>query len=203
MRAMDDPPMTIYIATAVGRGSTELGAFDAALVGAGVANFNLIRLSSVIPPHSNIVLVDACPFTGQGGWGDRLYTVYAEQRTSVPGEQVWAGVGWCQDEQTGRGLFVEHEGTREGEVRAKIAASLNDLQSIRGVDFGPAQQVVVGGMCTGTPVCALVVCGYATEPWSRSSGHDSTGAGRRRRPVALDTPHVVPHADRVAVTVNA
>ena len=42
--------MKLYIAKAIGRGSTELAAFDAALVGAGVANFNLIRLSSVIPP---------------------------------------------------------------------------------------------------------------------------------------------------------
>ena len=54
--------MKLYLATAVGRGGTELAAFDAALVGAGVANFNLIRLSSVIPPNGEIVEVDRCPF---------------------------------------------------------------------------------------------------------------------------------------------
>src|SRR5262245_11871721 len=106
---MTNPTMKLFLASAVGRGSTELGAFDAALVAAGAANFNVVRLSSVIPPHSEVVQVERCPFAEEGTWGDRLYAVYAEQRTSVPGEQVWAGVGWCQDPKTGRGLFVEHE----------------------------------------------------------------------------------------------
>ena len=54
--------MKLYLAKAIGRGSTELAAFDAALVGAGVANFNLIRLSSVIPPDGEVVEVERCPF---------------------------------------------------------------------------------------------------------------------------------------------
>ncbi len=157
--------MRLYLAKAVGRGSTELAAFDAALIGAGVANFNLIRLSSVIPPDGEIVEVERCPFAQEGGWGDRLYAVYAEQRTSVAGEQVWAGVGWSQDLVTGQGLFVEHEGTREDDVREQITASLGDLHAIRGLDLGPIHTCVVGAMCTGAPACALVICGYATEPW--------------------------------------
>ena len=60
-------------------------------VGAGVANFNLIRLSSVIPPNCKVLEVERCPFAQEGGWGDRLYAVYAEQRTGVAGEQVWGG----------------------------------------------------------------------------------------------------------------
>ena len=157
--------MNLYLAKAIGRGSTELAAFDAALVGAGVANFNLIRLSSVIPPSGKVLEVERCPFAQEGGWGDRLYAVYAEQRTGVAGEQVWAGVGWAQDGETGRGLFVEHEGTREQDVRDAISASLRDLQAIRELDLGPVHTSVVGAMCTGIPTCALVICGYGTEPW--------------------------------------
>jgi arginine decarboxylase len=141
-------------------------------MGAGVANFNLIRLSSVIPPDSEVVEVERCPFARDGRWGDRLYAVYAEQRTSVVGEQVWAGVGWSQDPATGRGLFVEHEGAREQDVRAQIAASLEDLHAIRGLDLGPIHTSVVGAMCTGVPTCALVVCGYGTRGWAPTSGHD-------------------------------
>ena len=40
--------------TATGTGRTLLAAFDDALLAAGVANFNLITLSSVIPPGSSI-----------------------------------------------------------------------------------------------------------------------------------------------------
>lgn len=162
---MTDGRMTLYMAKAVGRGSTELAAFDAALVGAGAADFNLIRLSSVIPPNGEIVEVERCPFAQQGRWGDRLYAVYAERRTSIAGEQVWAGIGWSQDRETGRGLFVEHEGAREQDVREQITASLRDLQAIRGLDLGPIHTSILGAMCTGTATCALVICGYATEPW--------------------------------------
>jgi arginine decarboxylase len=46
--------LRIQIATGTGAGPTPLGAFDAALLDAGVANYNLICLSSVIPPASAI-----------------------------------------------------------------------------------------------------------------------------------------------------
>ncbi|HTO01714.1 MAG TPA: pyruvoyl-dependent arginine decarboxylase, partial [Microthrixaceae bacterium] len=44
--------LTINVSGSVGHGPTSLSAFDSALAGAGVSNFNLIRLSSVIPPNS-------------------------------------------------------------------------------------------------------------------------------------------------------
>lgn len=158
--------LDLFLASAVGRGRTELSAFDAALIGAGVANFNLVRLSSVIPGGSTLHRVERCPFADRGAWGDRLYAVYAESRTSRPGEQVWAGVGWVQDPMTGQGLFVEHEGHDEGAVRGEIAVSLDDLARNRGLDLGEPHMVVEGAMCTGSPTCALVVCGYATAAWN-------------------------------------
>ncbi len=157
--------MRLYVSTAIGRGSTELSAFDAALVKAGVANFNLIRLSSVIPPSSTVEQVEQPPFAGCAAWGDRLYAVYAEQRTSVPGEQVWAGVGWAQDPSSGHGLFVEHEGHDEDEVRGQLDASLRDLQRVRGIRLETVKTSIVGAMCAGMPTCALVICAYGTSPW--------------------------------------
>lgn len=119
--------MILYVASAIGRARTELAAFDQALIGVGAANFNLVRLSSVIPPRSSVVESARCPHPEASTWGDRLYVVYAEQRTSTPGVAVWAGVGWVQDRQSGQGLFVEHEGDDEWNVRNDITASLEDL----------------------------------------------------------------------------
>ena len=170
--------MRLYIAAAVGRGSTELSAFDDALIDAGIANFNLIRLSSVIPPHSDIVRVPTCPFGESGGWGDRLYVVYADQRTSEPGQQAWAGIGWTQDQITGRGLFVEHEGHSEDEVRCQIAASLEDLYEHRGLAHDSFETCVIGSMCSGSPTCAFVVCAFAVEPWAAQTREASEGDPR-------------------------
>ena len=158
--------MKLTVAAAIGRGRTELAAFDNALVAVGAANFNLVRLSSVIPPHSTVVEASDAPPRPPGTWGDRLYVVYAERRTSVPGTQAWAGVGWVQDATDGRGLFVEHEGDDESTVRDQIEASLEDLQTSRGVDLGPLHLRLAGAVCVDRPICALVLCSYGSEPWS-------------------------------------
>jgi arginine decarboxylase len=157
--------LTIHVSAAAGQGPTSLAAFDDALLGVGAANYNLVRLSSVIPTRAVLIQhPGAMPCPG-GIWGDRLYVVYAAHSACGPGDEAWAGVGWVQD-RTGRGLFVEHEGPDEDEVRARIVASLIALQTGRGVRLGPIRSRVVGARCVNEPVCALVLCAYATEPWA-------------------------------------
>ena len=73
--------LTIDIVAGSGVGQTSLSAFDAALFACGAHNFNLIALSSVIPPGATIVPRErfvAAP--DGGGFGDRLYVVKAEMR---------------------------------------------------------------------------------------------------------------------------
>lgn len=158
--------MKIQLSSGTGKGHTKLAAFDAALHEAGVANYNLIRLSSVIPPGSTIKI--AKPISEQPGkWGDRLYVVMAEMRVDTPNMEAWAGIGWVQDKKTGKGLFVEHEGNNEQTVRRDIKASLEALMGIRNVDFGDIQMEVVGRTCTHDPVCALVVAAYQATGWRK------------------------------------
>ena len=157
-------PLQIRIAAAVRSAATPLAAFDAALCATGTGNYNLVRLSSVIPANSTVEVSDS-ELTPGGKWGDRLYTVYAEQRTATPGAQAWAGIGWIQQAGGGPGLFVEHEGATEAQVRGDIAASLDDLRSRRSEQFGPLQMVVTGGVCSDRPICALVIAAYQTASW--------------------------------------
>jgi arginine decarboxylase len=161
-----DASLTITIAGATATARTGLAAFDRALVAVGAENRNLIRLSSVIPPAASIVRAR----TNDGGeWGDRLYVVSAEQRATDPGAEAWAGVGWVQDERTGAGLFVEHEGGSEDEVRSLISDSLAELQVSRGIDIGPSRMLVTGIRCESDPVCALVLAAYGSESWDSVS----------------------------------
>src|SRR5439155_11541958 len=48
----------IEVAKSVGVANTTLAAFDDALIKAGIGNFNLIRLSSVIPPETNVSVAE-------------------------------------------------------------------------------------------------------------------------------------------------
>lgn len=158
--------MKIHVTSGIGTGPTQLSAFDSALNHAGVANYNLIRLSSVIPPKSEIQ-TSAQPLTDlPGEWGDRLYVVMAEQRVNTPNTEAWAGIGWVQEKESGKGLFVEHEGLSEKKVREDITQSLTALMATRNVDFGEIQMKVVGRTCKHESVCALVIAVYGVEPWS-------------------------------------
>lgn len=159
--------MDIPVVAAVGHGPTELSAFDAALVSAGIADRNLIYLSSVLPPGARARLVPRVRDT-PGGWGDRLYCVMAQARTSTPGDEVWAGIGWVQD-RTGRGLLVEHEAHSETALRETVAASLDALRANRGGIALPSSGLqVAGARCDGTPVCALVVAVFESVAWRSS-----------------------------------
>lgn len=160
--------MILQLAAAVGTGPTELAAFDDALLQVGAANYNLVRLSSVIPPASHVTECDGAMSSPGGSWGDRLYVVYAEQRASCPGEQAWAGVGWTQD-QTGKGFFVEHEGSSELGVRDQIDATLGHLQHGRRLRLGRSRRRLIGGTVVDRPICALVLCAYRTEAWETTT----------------------------------
>jgi arginine decarboxylase len=156
--------MNIQVSEGVGIGPTELSAFDQALVHAGVANFNLIYLSSVLPPGSEVHIPKE-PKIPEGEWGDRLYVVMAQKRTSQRNQEAWAGIGWMQDPETKKGLLVEHEGHSEDEVRADINHSLIALSRNRNMQFGVPHMHIVGSKCTDLPTCALVVAVFESSTW--------------------------------------
>jgi arginine decarboxylase len=169
--ATDRPRLALALkiptCTGAGSGPTKLAAFDAALLDAGIANFNLLPLSSVIPAASLVTSdrqsID--PRRQLGAWGDRLYVVMAQQRVDTPGEDAWAGIGWVQDE-TGRGLFVEHEGSSEQSVSDDIEATLRSVSAARGLRFDAPRMRIRGITCERDPVCALAAAVFRSESWS-------------------------------------
>jgi arginine decarboxylase len=169
----------IRISAGVGTGPTRLAAFDAALHDAGVANFNLVRMSSVIPPGS---VVREVPGSQQvpGQHGDLLYCVYADAYASTPGDEAWAGVAWSSRQHDNAGLFVEHHGLSENAVRHDLDATLDDLGTRRDGDFAIGGQVLSSARCVDRPVCALVVASYRTVGWDdgsdQANGFNGSGA---------------------------
>lgn len=157
--------LTIRVSCGTGSGRTPLSAFDGALRDAGVADFNLVRLSSVIPPRSRILDVHGQhQLTGEHG--DLLYCVYAVALATEPDEIVWAGVGWSLAEDgSGAGLFVEHTGPTEGDVAWDISASLDDLSVRRGGGYREAGAVLTSATCTTQPAAAVVIATYKREGW--------------------------------------
>lgn len=154
----------IPITSGTGTGRTELAAFDAALFDAGIANYNLVHLSSIVPEGCRLVRhkLDR----NQMEYGFKLYVVIATAMATEVGKEGWAGLGWVVTEgvQT-RGLFVEHAGSSEHEVAVAIRESLTSMVKYRPDTFGEVQQEIVGITCKGKPVCAVVAAVYQSEGW--------------------------------------
>lgn len=156
--------MRITLTCGAGEGPTPLAAFDQALLDAGVANYNLIYLSSVIPAGSRIERVKFV--TPPDEYGYRLYVVMARRDEQIAGKVAWAGLGWTQEAQTGRGLFVELYGSDHDEVEQAIHVSLECMIASRPINYGPPQCEIVGKACAGLPVCAVVLAVYKSDGWA-------------------------------------
>ncbi len=164
--------MHIPVVAGVGHGSTPLSAFDDALRVCGVLNYNLIQLSSVIPPASRVQPIDRY----HSSWeehGHRLYVVKAEMRSDQPGLSLGAGIGWYQWHD-GRGVFVEHELVGENQqdvmdtLRITIQRSIADLCAARDVPFDAHQ--VHSRICVGDvvdrPTSTLALAIFQPQAWA-------------------------------------
>ncbi len=147
-------------------GPTRLAAFDAALVAAGLENFNLLPLSSVIPLDATVDVVAPAEQL-KGSHGDLLYCVYAASYATKPGAQAWAGIAWAlRTDGSGAGLFVEHSSTTEFDLNAHLDATLGAMVENRRDSYVEAGRLVSSATCAGSPVAALVVASYQTAGWS-------------------------------------
>lgn len=171
----DQHSLKIIVTKGFGVGRTEISAFDAALKAAGVHNYNIIPLSSVIPAHARVLISEPTihHYTGQEH-GKRLYVVMAKMLQNEPGLSAFAGLGWVQSSKkkdpnhTGRGLFVEHHGHSQRDVEVKIQQSLEDMVKNRseGALYGPIHKVVHGGQVDSKGfACSIVVAVYKSVGW--------------------------------------
>ena len=164
--------LAISVVAAAGRGSTILSSFDDALHRCGVSNYNLIPLSSVIPPGAEVARVDRYAAPDEE-FGHRLYVVKAVACSVEPGQVIAAGIGWYQW-RDGRGVFVEHAATGtsraavEAEVEVDLRRSLWDLCSFRGVPFDrrAARCALALAEVADRPSTVLALAVYRSEAWT-------------------------------------
>lgn len=156
--------MEIYVTSGTGEGPTPIAAFDAALIASGIANYNLIFLSSVIPPGS---VIRRRKFrTPEDEYGHKLYVVVSRQDEQQPGRTAWAGLGWTQEQGGGRGLFVELHGGQRDRVEDDIRATLTAMVGSRTISYGEFESEIVGIECRKNPVCAVAIAVYQSSGWN-------------------------------------
>jgi len=81
-----ETPTKYFMVSGTGEGGTPLNAFDDALLNASVANTNLIRVTSILPPACKEIKPFKLPY------GALLPVVYSVKTSSTRDELVSAGV---------------------------------------------------------------------------------------------------------------
>lgn len=131
---------TIRIVWGVGDGPTEMASYDAALADAGVHNYNLVTVSSMIPAEAEIEVAGSAPDLGPAG--NRL-TVVQGRATATDGAPISAGLGWVRAEE-GPGLFYEAAGRVPPETTSqRVREGLEAGQQLRDWTFGEPETRIV------------------------------------------------------------
>lgn len=96
-------PRYYFFVKGSSEGYTPLNAFDGALIEAGVGNFNLVKMSSIIPPNckekTDIIIPP----------GSLVPTAYASIVSDIPGEIISAAVAIALPEDMNNpGLIMEY-----------------------------------------------------------------------------------------------
>src|SRR5204862_6486911 len=130
-------PTKAFLTKGVGRHKEKLTSFEMALRDAHLANFNLVRVSSIFPPHCE--LVDREEGLSLMKPGQVVFAVIAESSTNEPSRLVAASIGVAMPaDPTHHGYISEHHsyGQNEmtsGEYAEDLAASM--LATGLGVPF--------------------------------------------------------------------
>lgn len=136
-----------------GVATTPLTAFDAALAAAGLADYNLVTYSSIVPAGCAVAEVGTVDL--DYAVGDPVGVVLAENHAATPGESVAAGLGWALAEEGG--VFMESTAATAEACRVDLERKLADARDRRDWTWRREADHVVRETAVGDGTTAVVV----------------------------------------------
>ncbi|HUS91236.1 MAG TPA: arginine decarboxylase, pyruvoyl-dependent [Phycisphaerae bacterium] len=168
-------PRQVFFTKGVGKHHNRLQSFELALRRAGIEKCNLVRVSSILPPH--------CKITPRNRGLDQLaagqitFVVLAEASTDEPSRLVGAGVGLAQPAEGHQyGYISEHHGygmreKRLADLVEDMAATM--LATTLGIEFNPEEAYDerkeiyrMSGKIVQTRACVQTAEGDKTGLWT-------------------------------------
>src|SRR5512145_638073 len=129
----------MFLTKGVGRSKEKLNSFEMALRDAGIAHFNIVRVSSIFPPGcKTIPKAQGLKYLRAG---EIVFCVMSQSETNEPHRLIAASIGIAIPKKaTGHGYLSEHHSygqtdTVAGDYAEDLAAQM--LATIHGVEFDP------------------------------------------------------------------
>jgi arginine decarboxylase len=130
-------PRKLFLTRGVGIHKEKLTSFELALRDAGIAQFNLVRVSSIFPPHCQIISKEEGLKLLQPG--EIVFSVIAEMSSNEPGRRIAASIGVARPADHDKyGYLSEHHSYGQTEKEAgdyaeDLAATM--LATTLGINF--------------------------------------------------------------------
>ena len=132
-------PKKIFLTKGVGIHKEKLSSFELALRNASIAPYNIVRVSSIYPPHCKLISKEAgLKYLSPG---QILFSVVAECSTNEPNRMIAASIGMAIPKKPDHYGYLSEAHTygwnekKTGEYAEDLAASM--LATILGVQFDP------------------------------------------------------------------
>jgi|UniRef100_A0A7C6A8F8 arginine decarboxylase len=132
-------PKRIFLTKGVGRHRDRLSSFEAALRDAGIASYNIVRVSSIFPPGAKVVSkTKGLQYLSPG---EIIYVVLSQNETNEPHRLIAASIGVAVPKERNQyGYLSEYHSFGEtdekaGEYAEDLAAQM--LATTLGVEFDP------------------------------------------------------------------
>jgi arginine decarboxylase len=110
-------PQRLFLTKGVGKHKEKLTSFEAALRDAGIAPFNIVRVSSILPPGAKILPRNkGLQYLSSG---EIVYAVMAESSTNEPHRLIASSIGVAIPSQRDKyGYLSEYHSYGETEIRS-------------------------------------------------------------------------------------
>ena len=121
-------PTQYFLVSGASEGYSSLNAFDGALLQAGIGNTNIVKMSSIVPPHCQLIAPVPLPP------GALIPAAYASITSDIPGEMIAAAVALALTDDPERpGLIMEYSsrGPR-AEIEEKVREMVREGMKLRG-----------------------------------------------------------------------
>lgn len=129
----------------IGMGEYAISSFDSALLDAGVGNYNLVRVSSILPPDcQKSEIISNSP-------GSVLFTAYATLTTQEVTKIASAVAVAIPEETTECGVIMEYSDNTDKETVIKIVEYLaEDAMHRRGISCKQVVSIGIDTIADGT-----------------------------------------------------
>ena len=168
-------PRKLFLTRGVGIHREKLTSFEMALREAGIAHFNLVRVSSIFPPRCKIVSKTEGLRLLQPG--EIVFAVLAEMSTNEPGRRIASSIGIARPTDEDRyGYLSEHHtygqteqeaGDYAEDLAATMLATTLDIQFDAEKDYNERrEQYMMGGQIVETTSLTMAVTAEPGGVWT-------------------------------------